>query len=120
MELTTSGFMDPDEPRIIEIVTQWLQEGDDVNAEGYALHPEFTFRQSEEWEGWTSACEANVKPDSEEWKENLEQDRLEKIAWDVYCILAQWLSNRGKELPDHPGIPMHPEFVLRESPIKKF
>ena len=67
-----------------DIIDIWAKEGEDEYFDawqgmpaGIPLHPEFVYRQTGQWKGWTDFL-------GSESEENAERDDLENIAWLIY------------------------------------
>ena len=69
------------------IVRTWLNEGHEGMDDKLPAHPEFVYRLSGEWTGWSDFL--GVTPDQAHWKENLTSDISEECAFQVVQSLAE-------------------------------
>jgi len=64
------------EKEIQKIIAEWLVEGNEAKGR-MPKHPEFVYRETNEWKGWHDFL-------GDESKDSIEQDDLENEAWERF------------------------------------
>lgn len=81
------------EDSILKKIGEWVSYGNETldDPQGFPRHPEYVYRLSREWKGWSHFL--GVQQDAPSYEENLQADTVEDQAFKRLTSFVEGLSN---------------------------